>query len=175
MSTLKVTATGVPIIVGVSKAIRDVLQLVDQVAATDCCVLIEGESGTGKELIARRLFAKSQRADRPFIPVNCAGISESLFESQFFGHVRGAFTGAEQTMLGVFRTAEGGTVFLDEICEFPLSLAAQAPPRASRARSHARGQAPAGEGRYAISGRLEPEPGGDGPAWEHSAGTSIIV
>ncbi len=122
MSSLKVTATGVPIIVGVSQAIRDVLELVDQVAATDCCVLIEGESGTGKELIARRLFAKSRRADRPFIPVNCAGISESLFESQFFGHVRGSFTGAEQTMLGVFRTADGGTVFLDEICEFPLSL-----------------------------------------------------
>jgi DNA-binding NtrC family response regulator len=122
MSTLKVTATGVPIIVGVSKAIHDVLQLVDQVAVTDCCVLIEGESGTGKELIARRLFAKSRRADQPFIPVNCAGVSESLFESQFFGHVRGAFTGAEQTMLGVFRTADGGTVFLDEICEFPLSL-----------------------------------------------------
>jgi transcriptional regulator with PAS, ATPase and Fis domain len=122
MATLKVTATGVPVIVGVSKAIRDVLRLADQVAATDCCVLIEGESGTGKELIARRLFAKSQRADRPFIPVNCAGVSESLFESQFFGHVRGAFTGAEQTMLGVIRTADGGTVFLDEICEFPLSL-----------------------------------------------------
>ena len=122
MSALKVTATGVPIIVGVSKAIQEVLRLVDQVAATDCCVLIEGESGTGKELIARRLYSKSPRADRPFIPVNCAGISESLFESQFFGHVRGAFTGAEQTMLGVFRTAEGGTVFLDEICEFPLSL-----------------------------------------------------
>ena len=122
MSTLKVTATGLPNIVGISRAIRDVLQLVDQVAATDCCVLIEGESGTGKELIARRLFAKSQRADRPFIPVNCAGVSESLFESQFFGHVRGAFTGAEQTMLGVFRTAEGGTVFLNEICEFPLCL-----------------------------------------------------
>ena len=69
MATLKVTATGVPIIVGVSQAIRDVLQLVDQVAATDCCVLIEGESGTGKELIARRLFAKSLRAERPFIPV----------------------------------------------------------------------------------------------------------
>ncbi len=122
MSTLKVTATGVPIIVGVSKAIRDVLQLADQVAATDCCVLIEGESGTGKELIARRLYARSQRAERPFIPVNCAGVSENLFESQFFGHVRGSFTGAEQTMLGVFRTAEGGTVFLDEICEIPLSL-----------------------------------------------------
>jgi DNA-binding NtrC family response regulator len=122
MSALKVTATGVPIIVGVSKAIRDVLQLVDQVAAADCCVLIEGESGTGKELVARRLYARSLRADRPFIPVNCAGVSESLFESQFFGHVRGAFTGAEQTMLGVIRTAEGGTVFLDEICEFPMSL-----------------------------------------------------
>ncbi len=122
MCALKVTASGLPIIVGVSQAIRDVLQLVDRVADTDCCVLIEGESGTGKELIARRLFAKSRRAERPFIPVNCAGISESLFESQFFGHVRGAFTGAEQTMLGVFRTAEGGTVFLDEICEFPLSL-----------------------------------------------------
>ena len=85
-------------------------------------MLIEGESGTGKELIARRLFAKSPRADRPFIPVNCAGVNESLFESQFFGHVRGSFTGAEQTMLGVIRTADGGTVFLDEICEFPLSL-----------------------------------------------------
>ena len=122
MSALKVTASGVPIIVGVSKEIQEVLRLVNQVAATDCCVLIEGESGTGKELIARRLYSRSRRADRPFIPVNCAGISESLFESQFFGHVRGAFTGAEQTMLGVFRTAEGGTVFLDEICEFPLSL-----------------------------------------------------
>ncbi len=122
MATLKVSATGVPIIVGVSQAIRDVLRLVDQVAATDCCVLVEGESGTGKELIARRLFAKSRRSGHPFIPVNCAGVNESLFESQFFGHVRGAFTGAEQTMLGVIRTAEGGTVFLDEICEFPLVL-----------------------------------------------------
>src|SRR5271155_4986991 len=115
MATLKVTATGVPKIVGVSQAIREVLRLVDQVAETDCCVLIEGESGTGKELIARRLFAKSPRAERPFIPVNCAGVNESLFESQFFGHVRGSFTGAEQTMLGVIRTAESGTVFLDEI------------------------------------------------------------
>jgi two-component system response regulator HydG len=116
---------GVPVIIGVSRAIREVLQLVDRVADSDCCVLIEGESGTGKELIARRLCAKSRRRDRPLIPVNCAGISESLFESQFFGHVRGAFTGAEQTMLGVIRTADGGTVFLDEICEFPLCLQAK--------------------------------------------------
>jgi transcriptional regulator with PAS, ATPase and Fis domain len=85
-------------------------------------VLIEGESGTGKELIARRVWALSRRRDQPFIPVNCAGISENLFESQFFGHVRGAFTGAEQSMLGVIRTADGGTVFLDEISEIPLPL-----------------------------------------------------
>jgi transcriptional regulator with GAF, ATPase, and Fis domain len=122
MNTTKLPAAGPPTIVGVSKAICDVLRVVDQVAASDCCVLIEGESGTGKELIARRLCAKSGRAHKPFIPVNCAGISETLFESQFFGHVRGAFTGAEQSMLGVIRTADGGTVFLDEICDIPLCL-----------------------------------------------------
>jgi DNA-binding NtrC family response regulator len=122
MSTAKLSAGRAALIVGVSKAIHDVLQLVDQVAATDCCVLIEGESGTGKELVARRLCANSHRCDRPFIPVNCAGISENLFESQFFGHVRGAFTGAEQSMLGVIRTADGGTVFLDEVSDIPLSL-----------------------------------------------------
>ncbi len=101
---------------------REVLDLVDRVASSDCCVLIEGESGTGKELIARRLWNKSRRRDAAFIPVNCAGISETLFESQFFGHVRGAFTGAEQNMLGVVRTADGGTVFLDEVCDIPLAL-----------------------------------------------------
>jgi transcriptional regulator with GAF, ATPase, and Fis domain len=122
MSALTQSSGGVPVIIGISKAIREVLQLVDQVAPSDCCVLIEGESGTGKELIARRLCANSRRHDRPFIPVNCAGISEGLFESQFFGHVRGAFTGAEQNMLGVIRTAEGGTVFLDEVCDIPIPL-----------------------------------------------------
>ncbi len=114
--------TGVPCIIGVSRAIREVIGLVDTLVRSDCCVLIEGETGTGKELFARRLVAKSRRKDRPFIPVNCAGISEGLFESQFFGHVRGAFTGAEQNMLGVVRTADGGTVFLDEIGEMPLQL-----------------------------------------------------
>jgi transcriptional regulator with PAS, ATPase and Fis domain len=113
---------GVPNIVGTSQVILDVIQLIDKVAASDCCVLIEGESGTGKELIARRLCAKSPRKDKPFIPVNCAGISESLFESQFFGHVRGAFTGAEQSMLGLVRTAHEGTLFLDEVGEIPLNL-----------------------------------------------------
>ena len=111
-----------PQIVGVSQAIREVLRLVDSVAPSDCCVLIEGESGTGKELMARRLCAKSQRRNQPLIPVNCAGISQSLFESQFFGHVRGAFTGAEQNMLGMIRSADGGTLFLDEVAEIPLNL-----------------------------------------------------
>ncbi len=111
-----------PNIVGVSSAIRDVIKLVDTVASSDCCVLIEGDSGTGKELVARRLCAGSRRKDQAFIPVNCAGISESLFESQFFGHVRGAFTGAEQNMLGLVRTADGGTLFLDEVGEIPLNL-----------------------------------------------------
>ena len=113
---------GVPNIVGSSQVILDVVNLIDKVAASDCCVLIEGESGTGKELIARRLCAKSPRKDKPFIPVNCAGISESLFESQFFGHVRGAFTGAEQSMMGLVRTADEGTLFLDEVGEIPLNL-----------------------------------------------------
>jgi transcriptional regulator with PAS, ATPase and Fis domain len=113
---------GVPNIVGASRVIFDVVSLIDKVATSDCCVLIEGESGTGKELIARRLCAKSPRKDKPFIPVNCAGISESLFESQFFGHVRGAFTGAEQSMLGLVRTADEGTLFLDEVGEIPLNL-----------------------------------------------------
>jgi len=113
---------GIPNIVGASQVICDVVSLIDKVASSDCCVLIEGESGTGKELIARRLCAKSPRKDKPFIPVNCAGISESLFESQFFGHVRGAFTGAEQNMLGLVRTADEGTLFLDEVGEIPLNL-----------------------------------------------------
>ena len=109
-------------LVGVSPAIRDVNAIIAKIATSDCCVLIEGESGTGKELVARRIHMLSSRAGRPFLPVNCAGVSEGLFESQFFGHVRGAFTGAEQTMRGLVRTADGGTLFLDEIGDMPLSL-----------------------------------------------------
>ncbi len=122
MSVSARPGTDLPQIVGVSQAIREVLRLVDSVAPSDCCVLIEGESGTGKELMARRLCAKSLRRNQPLIPVNCAGISQSLFESQFFGHVRGAFTGAEQNMLGMIRSADGGTLFLDEVAEIPLNL-----------------------------------------------------
>ncbi len=109
-------------IVGNSPTMMALLQTLDRVAANDCCILIEGESGTGKELLARRLHERSPRSQSPFIPVNCAGLTESLFESQFFGHVRGSFTGAEQTMLGMVRTADSGTLFLDEIGEFPYNL-----------------------------------------------------
>lgn len=123
-SPFRLEAEGTPF-VGVSQSVKQVLQLADSVAKSDCVVLIEGESGTGKELIARRIWAASNRAEKPFLPVNCAGISESLFESQFFGHVRGAFTGAEQNMLGVIRTADGGTVFLDEVSEIPYGSQAK--------------------------------------------------
>ncbi len=108
-----------------SKLMVDILELVDNVSESDCCVVIEGESGTGKELIARRLHFNSPRSEKPFIPVNCAGISETLFESQFFGHVRGAFTGAEKSMLGLVRSAEGGTLFMDEIGEIPPNIQAK--------------------------------------------------
>jgi transcriptional regulator with PAS, ATPase and Fis domain len=116
------TCQSEPVLIGVSRAIREIVALIDTVAESDCCVLIEGESGTGKELVARRLHIKSPRRNKPFIPVNCAGVSETLFESQFFGHVRGAFTGAEQNMLGLVRSAEGGTLFMDEVGEIPLNL-----------------------------------------------------
>ncbi len=101
------------------------MAIADAVATNDCIVLIEGESGTGKELLARHVHVKSRRQNGPFIPVNCAGISESLFESQFFGHVRGAFTGAVSETLGVVRAAEGGTLLLDEVSEIPLHLQAK--------------------------------------------------
>jgi len=114
--------TASPFLVGRSEAIRHVMDLVETVAQSDCCVVIEGESGTGKELVARRLHSAGTRRDGPFIPVNCAGVSETLFESQFFGHVRGAFTGAEEAMLGLIRSAEGGVLFMDEIGEVPFSV-----------------------------------------------------
>jgi len=92
------------------------------VAPNDCVVLLEGESGTGKELLARLLHVASSRAGGPFIPVNCPGVSETLFESQFYGHVRGAFTGATTDTLGAVRSAHGGTLLLDEVGELPLHL-----------------------------------------------------
>lgn len=109
-------------ILGNSAALSKVLQQIDLVAPTDSTVLIEGESGTGKELVARAIHERSDRSARPMIKVNCASISKDLFESEFFGHVKGAFTGAIKDRSGRFELADGGTLFLDEVGEIPLEL-----------------------------------------------------
>lgn len=108
---------------GVSTAVRRLLEGVDAAAATDASVLITGETGTGKDLCARIVHERSRRAGKPFVAVNCAAIPESLFEAELFGHVKGAFTGAERRRVGRFELADGGTLFLDEIAE--LSPGAQ--------------------------------------------------
>ncbi len=112
-------------IIGRSQPIRDVLSRVVRVGPTDATVLITGESGTGKELIARAVHTNSKRAERPFVTVNCAAISETLLESELFGHARGAFTGAVSARKGLFEEAEGGTFFFDEIAETNLSFQAK--------------------------------------------------
>jgi formate hydrogenlyase transcriptional activator len=109
-------------IVGESHGLRKVLQQIQLVAPTGATVLITGESGTGKELIARAIHEHSPRKDRALIKVNCSAVPDSLFESEFFGHVRGAFTGALKEKLGRFELADGGTLFLDEIAEVPLPM-----------------------------------------------------
>ncbi len=107
-------------VVGQSPAIQRILNQVELVAPTDASVLVTGESGTGKELIARAIHERSDRSDRPLIRVNCAAIPRELFESEFFGHVKGAFTGAIKDRVGRFELANGGTIFLDEVGEIPL-------------------------------------------------------
>lgn len=109
-------------IVGQSEPILRIIQQIDVVGPTDASVLIHGESGTGKELIARAIHQASKRAKHPLIRVNCAAIPAELFESEFFGHVKGAFTGALRDRIGRFELADGGTLFLDEIGEIPLDL-----------------------------------------------------
>jgi PAS domain S-box-containing protein len=109
-------------IVGKSKQMQDVFNLLEEVADSDATVLIEGESGTGKELVARACHYLSARASGPFIAVNCSALAESLLESELFGHVRGAFTGAIRDKTGRFESANGGSIFLDEIGEIPPSI-----------------------------------------------------
>lgn len=99
--------------------------VLESIRSRACTVLIRGESGTGKELIARHLHAGSDRADKPFVAVDCTTLKESLFESQLFGHTKGAFTGADQATLGFVRSADGGTLFLDEIGEMALPIQAR--------------------------------------------------
>jgi DNA-binding NtrC family response regulator len=108
--------------VGSSQAMQDLYRVVDAVSQNRSSVLLIGESGTGKELVARTIHERSSFAERPFLAVNCAGMSETLIDSQLFGHKRGAFTGAIADHEGVFQAAAGGTLFLDEVFEIPLSL-----------------------------------------------------
>ncbi len=109
-------------LIGTSPSMERVKDVIGKVAVTDSPVLIEGESGTGKELVAAAIHRLSSRAEGPFIPVNCSAIPPDLLESEFFGHVRGAFSGAVSDTLGLFRGANEGTIFLDEIAELPPAL-----------------------------------------------------
>jgi len=107
---------------GLSPEIKRVLQLVEKAAHTSATVLITGESGTGKELVARAIHYTGPRASAPFVAVNCGGIPEGLLESELFGHMKGAFTGATESRAGFFQAADGGTIFLDEISETSLTM-----------------------------------------------------
>ncbi|MBU2551999.1 MAG: sigma-54 dependent transcriptional regulator [Proteobacteria bacterium] len=109
-------------IVARSPCMKDLLTLIDRMAQVKSPVLITGESGTGKELVARALHRAGPRRDQPFVPVNCGAIPDQLLESELFGHVRGAFTDARQDRAGLFREADRGTLFLDEVGELPLAL-----------------------------------------------------
>ncbi len=109
-------------IIGTSEALQRIFKLVEKVANTTAGILIQGESGTGKELIAKAIHFNSQRANKPFLAVNCGALPESLLESELFGHMKGSFTGATGDKKGLFRSADGGTLFLDEIGEMPLAL-----------------------------------------------------
>ena len=121
----KAVDSPVPGLVGPSRAMAEVRALVRVAAGTEAHVLVEGETGTGKEVVARAIHALGPRSARPFIPINCAAVPESLAESEFFGHARGAFTGAVQERPGALRLADGGTLFLDEIEDLSLALQAK--------------------------------------------------
>jgi DNA-binding NtrC family response regulator len=112
-------------LIGESAAMKAIYRVIGTVSENKSTVLISGESGTGKELVARTIHQRGPLAPRPFVAINCAGLSETLLDSQLFGHRRGAFTGAVNDHDGVFRAAEGGTLFLDEVAEIPLSLQAK--------------------------------------------------
>lgn len=127
VTSSRVNRSGKPVgtsgeFVGQSRAWQQIIKQLDVVAPTDVTVLVVGETGTGKELIARELHRRSRRKDKPLVHVNCASIPKTLYESEFFGHAKGAFTGAVRDRAGRFEAAAGGTLFLDEIGEIPLEL-----------------------------------------------------
>ena len=109
-------------LIGKSPRMQEVFQLLENLTGTESNVLIMGKSGTGKELVARAIHAQSPRKDRRFVALNCGGLTETLLESELFGHIKGAFTGAIASKPGVFQEADGGTLFLDEIANMPLSM-----------------------------------------------------
>jgi PAS domain S-box-containing protein len=111
--------------IGKSPRMQHIFEMVTVVAGTDATILIEGATGTGKDLLAKVIHSASQRSDKPFVKVNCAAIPDNLLESEMFGYVKGAFTGAEKDKTGRFQEADGGTIFLDEISELPLALQAK--------------------------------------------------
>jgi DNA-binding NtrC family response regulator len=115
-------AEGMPTLIAESPAMQPVLQIISRVGPSDANILITGEPGTGKEVVARTLHAVSQRASRPMVTVNAGGLAEGIFESELFGHVKGAFTDAKMDRVGRFELAEGGTLFLDEIANVPMNL-----------------------------------------------------
>jgi len=110
---------------GSSPAFNSVMEVIRAIATRECPVIITGETGVGKEMVARQIHISSNRAHRVFVPVDCTTLTGQLFESQLFGHVKGAFTSAVDSTLGFFRAADGGTIFLDEISEIPLELQAK--------------------------------------------------
>ena len=116
---------GLPNIIATNPQMVAVLEMLKQIADSPASVLLTGESGTGKDLLARALHFESSRREGPFVPINCAALPEALIESELFGHVRGAFTDARQSKLGLFAAARGGTLFLDEIGEMPVALQAK--------------------------------------------------
>lgn len=122
---IRLKGEGAPELIATSKAMQPVLDVIDRVGPSDANVLIVGEHGTGKEVVARWLHAVSERAKKPMIAVNAGGFSEGVFESELFGHVRGAFTDAKGDRVGCFELAEGGTLFLDEIANVPLQQQAK--------------------------------------------------
>lgn len=124
-STPDPLAFDAPNMVGESEPMLKLKAMIQAIGSRDCTALIHGETGSGKELIARQLHAVSPRADKPFIAVDCTTLRDTLFESQLFGHEKGAFTGADKATLGFFRAADGGTIFLDEIGELDLPVQAK--------------------------------------------------
>jgi len=146
-------------LIGSSPALLQALGELERVSQSQATVLLLGDSGTGKELFALAVHLASGRRDLPFIKVNCSAIPETLFESELFGHERGAFTGAAAARAGWFKQADGGTLFMDEIGELPLALQAQAAAHAARGHAGAPGRCARDSNRCALGGRHQPRTG----------------